>query len=101
MSAGMAGAGAAWTEGDDMERVWWGTVANLAPKGDRRVSAQLSETYSLMHGSSPLGPQEDGGEGAGHAAPEVLMMGGMGDSYRSMLAAGGSEGLGRSMVFSP
>ena len=89
-----AGAGdqrgvAVWTEGDAMEMEWWGRVAQLAPKGDRRVSDQLGDAYRMMHGSSPFNDQD--GEDIWQQQQELPLMGGMGDSYRSLLAAEGAH----------
>jgi hypothetical protein len=103
----MDGKAAAWTEGDAMEEEWWGRVALLAPKGDRRVSAQLSDTYHMMHGSSPLGQSGQGGQGGsreveveGVPLTTMAMMGGMGDSYRSlMMATNHSAAASRSAIF--
>ncbi len=79
---------AAWTEGDVMEMEWWGRVAQLAPKGDRRVSEQLSDAYRMMHGSSPFNnDQED--EELWQQQEASVLMGGTGDSYRSLLATDG------------
>ena len=97
-----AGAGdqrglAVWTEGDAMEMEWWGRVAQLAPKGDRRVSDQLGEAYRMMHGSSPFSRDQDS-EGIWQQQQqqqEIPLMGGMGDSYRNLLAAEGD----RSVMF--
>lgn len=71
-----------------MEMEWWGRVAQLAPKGDRRVSEQLSDAYRMMHGSSPFNnDQED--EELWQQQEASVLMGGTGDSYRSLLATNG------------
>ncbi len=79
---------AAWTEGDVMEMEWWGRVAQLAPKGDRRVSEQLSDAYRMMHGSSPFN-NDQADEELWQQQGESVLMGGTGDSYRSLLATDG------------
>ena len=68
-----------------MEIEWWGRVAQLAPKGDRRVSEQLGDAYRMMHGSSPFHKDQDD-EGLWQQQDESGLMGGTGDSYRSLLA---------------